>query len=66
MNPIQNKIASLRSQLTRWILVRGIGQWLLITIAVLLLDMGLDRLFKMDFAQRTVIWFTRLKRRIRS
>ena len=55
MNPIQNKIASLRSQLTRWILVRGIGQWLLITIAVLLLDMGLDRLFKMDFAQRTVM-----------
>jgi len=47
MNPIQNKI--------RWILVRGLGQWLLITIAVLLLDMGLDRFFKMDFAQRTVM-----------
>jgi len=55
MNPIQNKIAALRGQLTRWILVRGLGQWLLITIAVLLLDMGLDRFFKMDFAQRTVM-----------
>ena len=55
MNPIQNKIALLRGQLTRWILVRGIGQWLLITVAVLLLDMGLDRIFKMDFAQRTVM-----------
>ncbi len=55
MNPIQNKIAALRSQLTRWILVRGLGQWLLIAIAVLLLDMGLDRFFKMDFAQRTVM-----------
>ena len=55
MNPIQNKIAALRSRLTRWILVRGIGQWLLIAIAVLLLDMSLDRFFKMDFAQRTVM-----------
>lgn len=55
MNPIQNKIAALRGQLTRWILVRGLGQWLLIAIAVLLLDMGLDRFFKMDFAQRTVM-----------
>ena len=55
MNPIQNKIATLRGQLTRWILIRGLGHWLLITIAVLLLDMGLDRFFKMDFAQRTVM-----------
>ena len=35
--------------------MRGIGQWLLIAIVVLLLDMGLDRFFKMDFAQRTVM-----------
>ena len=55
MNPIQNKIKALRGRLTRWILVRGIGQWLLIAIVVLLLDMGLDRIFKMDFAQRTVM-----------
>ena len=55
MNPIQNKIKALRGSLTRWILVRGIGQWLLIAIAVLLLDMLLDRIFKMDFAQRTVM-----------
>ena len=55
MNPIQNKIKALRGRLTRWILVRGIGQWLLIAIVVLLIDMGLDRIFKMDFAQRTVM-----------
>ena len=55
MNPIQNKIRALRGRLTRWILVRGIGQWLLIAIVVLLIDMGLDRFFKMDFAQRTVM-----------
>ena len=55
MNPIQNKIRALRGRLTRWILVRGIGQWLLIAILVLLIDMGIDRFFKMDFAQRTVM-----------
>ena len=55
MNPIQNKIRALRGRLTRWILVRGIGQWLLIAIVVLLIDMGLDRFFKMDFAQRAVM-----------
>ena len=55
MNPIQNKIRSLRGRLTRWILVRGIGQWLLIAVVVLLVDMFLDRFFKMDFAQRTVM-----------
>ena len=55
MNPIQNKIKALRGRLTRWILVRGIGQWLLIAVLVLLVDMGLDRFFKMDFAQRIVM-----------
>jgi hypothetical protein len=54
-NPILQKISSLRSQLTRWILVRGFGHWLLIAVGVLLADMALDRLFKMDFAQRAVM-----------
>lgn len=54
-NPILQKISNLRSQLTRWILVRGIGHWLLIAVGVLLVDMALDRLFKMDFAQRAVM-----------
>jgi hypothetical protein len=55
MNPILKKIADLRSQLTRWILVRGFGRWLLAALLLLVADMLLDRVFKMDFAQRAVM-----------
>ena len=52
---ISSRLARLRSQLTRWLLVDGISHWLAAVILMLVLDMGLDRLFKMDFAQRSIM-----------
>lgn len=54
-NPILQKISNLRLQLTQWILVRGVGQWLLLAVGMLVVDIMLDRAFKMDFAQRAVM-----------
>ena len=54
-NLILEKLSSLRRQLTLWIFVHGLGRWLLILLGILGLDMALDRLFKMDFAQRLVL-----------
>ena len=52
---VRRKLLRMRSQLTRWILVHGIGRWLMIVLAILAADMLLDRIFKMDFAQRFVM-----------
>lgn len=54
-NSIQSKLNRLRRQLTNWLVVRGLGRWLLIMLGVLAADMVLDRLFKMDFAQRLIM-----------
>jgi hypothetical protein len=54
-NPILQKISTLRTKLFQWVLVRGMGQWLLIVVGVLICDIAIDRLFKMDFAQRLVM-----------
>ncbi|MEL7497463.1 MAG: hypothetical protein AAFN77_07625 [Planctomycetota bacterium] len=52
---ILQKLSRMRGQLSRWIIVHGLGRWLLVILAVLAVDMALDRLFKMDFAQRLVM-----------
>ena len=52
---VLNKLRQLRRKLTRWLLVKGIGHWLMAILAVLACDMLLDRVFKMDFAQRLIM-----------
>jgi len=52
---ILRKLSRMRSQLTRWIMVHGLGRWLLAVLLILAADMALDRLFKMDMAQRLVM-----------
>ena len=54
---VLRKLLRMRGKLTRWILVYGVGRWLMVVLAILALDMLLDRLFKMDFAQRLVMLF---------
>ena len=54
---VLRKLLRMRGKLTRWILVQGIGRWLMVVLAILVLDMLLDRFFKMDFAQRLVMLF---------
>jgi len=56
-NEIAAKLRSLRSQLTRWILVSGLSRWVFAVLLVLAADMVVDRLFKMDFAQRLIMLF---------
>ena len=52
---ILDRLSKLRSQLTQWIVVRGMSQWLLIILGVLLADILIDRVFKMDFSQRCIM-----------
>jgi hypothetical protein len=52
---VMEKLLRMRSKLTRWILIHGLGRWLIAILAVLACDVALDRLFKMDFAQRVVM-----------
>ncbi len=52
---IFDQLRRLRRKMTNWIVVHGLGRWLLVVLAVLAVDMLLDRLFKMDFAQRLIM-----------
>jgi hypothetical protein len=52
---ISSQLQRLRRKLLKWILVRGLGQWLLVMLGVLAVDILVDRLFKMDFAQRLIL-----------
>jgi hypothetical protein len=52
---VTKKLRHLRRRLTGWIFVRGSGRWLFIVLAILAADMLLDRMFKMDFAQRLIL-----------
>ncbi len=52
---ILQRLRALRSQLTNWIVVRGLSRWLLIVLGVLLADVLIDRVFKMDFSQRLIM-----------
>ena len=52
---ISARLSQLRGQLTRWLLVDGLSHWMAALLCLLVVDMGLDRLFKMDFAQRLIM-----------
>ncbi len=52
---VLKKLRHLRRKLTGWILVQGVGKWLIALLAVLAFDMLLDRVFKMDYAQRLIM-----------
>jgi hypothetical protein len=52
---INSRLTQLRGQLRRWIAVDGLGRWLWWTLAILAADMALDRLFRMDLAQRGIV-----------
>ena len=52
---ILDRLSGLRRRLTQWVVVRGLSRWLLILLGVLLLDIAIDRLFKMDFSQRLIM-----------
>lgn len=52
---IRRRLSGLRRQLSTWIVVHGLGRWLVIILGVFAVDMFLDRMFKMDFAQRLVM-----------
>lgn len=49
------QIGALRSRLRLWLTVRGLGRILWILLAVLCLDMAVDRWFRMDGAQRGIL-----------
>lgn len=52
---IRRRLNGLRRKLSTWIFVHGFGRWLLIILGVFAADMILDRVFKMDFAQRLIM-----------
>ena len=52
---ILKKLNRMRGKLTRWIMVHGLSRWILVVLGILAIDMLLDRVFKMDGAQRLVM-----------
>ncbi len=52
---IASRLGRLRSQLTRWLVVDGFSHWLAALLGLLIVDMAVDRFFKMDFAQRLIM-----------
>jgi hypothetical protein len=49
------KLASLRRRLTIWFIVDGAGRLAVALVALALISFGLDRLFRMDLAQRSIV-----------
>ena len=52
---ILDRLSALRSRLTQWVVVHGLSRWLLIVLGVLLFDILIDRVFRMDFSQRLIM-----------
>ena len=53
--PITARLVRLRGQIRRWVLVHGLGRWLWLVMGIAAVDLLLDRMFKMDFAQRLIV-----------
>ena len=53
--PISARLASLRRSLTQWVATKGLARWLLLFLAIIVIDIVIDRTFKMDFAQRAIM-----------
>ena len=49
------RLRKLRSQLLGWTAVRGLARWLTLILGILLVDMIIDRMFSMDWAQRVIL-----------
>lgn len=54
-NIIQQKLNELRRRLTGWLVVHGLGRWLVTGLIVVCFSILLDRVFKMDLAQRSIV-----------
>ena len=52
---ISSRLRALRQRITRWVLVKGLARWILLVLAILLIDILIDRVFKLDFAQRIIM-----------
>lgn len=52
---IRRQLNGLRRKLSTWIFVRGLGRWLLVILGVFAVDMCMDRVFRLDFAQRAIM-----------
>ena len=52
---IAARLSMLRRKLTFWVLIKGLSRWLLLILAILATDILIDRMFKMDFAQRVIM-----------
>ena len=52
---IAARLRALRQQVTRWVLVKGLARWILLVLAIFVIDMFVDRVFKLDFAQRLIM-----------
>ncbi|MGI9517544.1 MAG: hypothetical protein ACR2NP_10880, partial [Pirellulaceae bacterium] len=52
---ISERLKKLRAAISRFVLVDGLGKVLAIVVLIALVDLGLDRLFKMDLAQRSIM-----------
>jgi hypothetical protein len=53
--PVITRLSQLRWQMTRWFLVDGLSRVLWLLIGLCILDLGVDRFFRMDKPQRVVM-----------
>ncbi len=53
--PVIQRLKSLRRKLRGWVLVDGLARVLLVVVLLAVADMLLDRVFKMDVAQRAIM-----------
>ena len=42
---IASRLNALRRQITRWVLIKGLARWILLVLAILVIDMFVDRVF---------------------
>jgi hypothetical protein len=52
---IRQRVSQLRAKVISWLLIDGTSKVLLAIVLIALLDLGLDRFFRMDLAQRTIM-----------
>jgi hypothetical protein len=55
ISTIEDKLTSLRRKLKGWLVVHGLGRWLITCLIVVCASMLLDRVFKMDVPQRSIV-----------
>ncbi len=54
--PLRGKLVRLRRALRVWLWIDGLARLALWTAGIVLVDFGVDRLFRMDRAQRAILW----------